>query len=107
MGLEKIGAHIAESKARIDFAYDKNISAAFESILLEYKQIIESDQRIKTGFSDIENQRRYWEIEGYSKVPCGGTHVKSTAEVGFMTLKRKNVGNSKERIEIQLLDGGG
>jgi len=47
----------------------------------------------------------YWEIDGFSKVPCGGTHVKSTAEVGLVKLKRVNIGSGKERIEIKLVDG--
>jgi Ser-tRNA(Ala) deacylase AlaX len=102
VGIEKIGAHIAETKARIDFIYDKNISTIFEAILADYNQIIKKDYPIKTGFDDVDSQRRFWEIEGFSKVPCGGTHVKSTAEVGFVTLKRKNIGSSKERIEISL-----
>jgi len=104
LGVEKIGAHIAETKARIDFIYDKNISMYFPEILNEYTEIIQADALIKTDFSDIENQRRYWEIEGFSKVPCGGTHVKSTREVGFVTLKRVNVGGGKERVEIKLVD---
>lgn len=104
LGIVKIGAHIAESKSRIDFIYDQNISFIFESILTEYNVIIASDQPITTGFYDIENQRRFWEIEGFSKVPCGGTHVKSTAEVGYITLKRVNIGGGKERIEIKLVD---
>lgn len=104
LNIEKIGAHIAETKARIDFFYDQNISSSFESILNEYNQIIASDKSIKTGFSDIEKQRRYWEIEGFSKVACGGTHVKSTAEVGYVTLKRVNIGGGKERIEIKLIN---
>jgi Ser-tRNA(Ala) deacylase AlaX len=104
LGLEKIGAHIAELKARIDFVYDKNISSIFEDILSSYNRIIDQDLVIKKDFSDVENQRRFWEIEGFSKVPCGGTHVRSTAEVGFVTLKRKNVGGSKERIEIALIE---
>ncbi len=102
LGIEKIGAHIAETKARIDFYYDKNISAELESLLTEYNKIIAQDAVIRTGFSDVETQRRYWEIEGFSKVPCGGTHVKSTAEVGYVTLKRVNIGGGKERIEIKL-----
>lgn len=104
--LEKIGAHIAETKARIDFVCNQNISSIFEEILKEYNEIIKRNEIIKTGFSDIETQRRFWEIEGFSKVPCGGTHVKSTGEVGFVTLKRKNIGGSKERIEITLVDNG-
>ncbi len=103
--LEKIGAHIAETKARIDFVHNQNISVIFHDILSDYNEIIKKDLVIKTGFNDVEAQRRYWEIEGFSKVSCGGTHVKSTGEVGFVHLKRKNVGSSKERIEITLIDG--
>ena len=99
----KIGAHIAENKARIDFIYDRNISAIFTNVLAEYNDIIASGRLIKTGFSDVERQRRYWQIEGFAQVPCGGTHVKSTAEVGYVSLKRVNVGGGKERIEIKLL----
>lgn len=101
--LEKIGAHIAENKARIDFFCDTNISVLFENILADYNKIIQQDLEIKTGFSDIQNQRRFWEIEGFSKVACGGTHVKSTSEVGFIKLKRINIGSGKERIEMMLL----
>ncbi|CAM2766617.1 TPA: alanyl-tRNA editing protein [Legionella pneumophila] len=102
--IEKIGAHIAEHKARIDFSYQHNISDIFDSLLFEYNQIIAKDMLIRTGFSDEKSQRRYWEIEGFCKVSCGGTHVQSTAEVGFIALKRVNIGSGKERIEIKLLD---
>lgn len=102
LGVEKIGAHIAEDKARIDFVYAQNISSHFEKLLAEYNQIIDKDLPIKKEFSDIENERRFWEIDGFSKVPCGGTHVKSTGEVGYVRLKRKNIGGGKERIEIFL-----
>jgi Ser-tRNA(Ala) deacylase AlaX len=101
---DKIGAHISESKARIDFSYDKNIAPILDDILSQYNPIILRDEPIKTGFLDVENQRRFWEIEGFSKVPCGGTHVKSTAEVGFIHLKRVNIGAGKERIEIRLIE---
>lgn len=104
LNIEKIGAHIEETKARIDFVFDKNISSIFDLILTKYNEIIKSNRPIRTGFSNIEEQRRFWEIEGFSKVSCGGTHVKSTAEVGFVNLKRKNIGNGKERIEIRLLE---
>lgn len=100
--VEKIGAHIAENKARIDFEYEDNISSVFALIRNQYDEIIEKDLPIKTGFTDVVNQRRFWEIEGFSKVACGGTHVKSTAEVGRVKLKRVNIGSGKERIEIRL-----
>ena len=104
LGLTKIGAHIAETKARIDFVSNENITPHLENILAEYNAIIQRDEPIVTDFSDLENQRRYWEIKGFSKVPCGGTHVKSTGEVGFVTLKRVNIGGGKERIEIKLIE---
>jgi Ser-tRNA(Ala) deacylase AlaX len=104
LGIKKIGAHIAEKKARIDFSCNTTISVIFEDLLVDFNEIIKKDQLINTGYSDVENQRRYWEIEGFSKVPCGGTHVKSTAEVGYIALKRINVGGGKERIQITLLN---
>lgn len=100
--LEKVGAHIAETKARIDFRSDENISALFPEILEAYNTIIAQDLPIETGFTDITTQRRYWKIDGFAQVPCGGTHVKSTGEVGLITLKRARPGKSVERIEIRL-----
>jgi Ser-tRNA(Ala) deacylase AlaX len=105
--LEKIGSHIAEEKSRIDFVLDRNISVHFDEILLEYNEIIKRNFPIKKDFSDPINQKRFWEIDGFSKVPCGGTHVKSTGEVGYISLKRKNLGKAKERIEISLLNEAG
>ncbi len=102
--LEKIGAHIAENKARIDFISDQNISSLFDTILNEYNAIIKADLLIQKAYSDVENQRRFWKIDGFAQVPCGGTHVNTTGEVGYVTLKRDRPGKSKERIEIRLVD---
>ena len=102
--LEKVGAHIAENKARIDFIFPQHISCLFDVILEDYNKIIAADKPILTGFSDVETQRRFWKIDGFVEVPCGGTHVKSTKEVGFVTLKRSRSGKGIERIEIKLID---
>ncbi|MCE2716172.1 MAG: alanyl-tRNA editing protein [Pseudomonadota bacterium] len=102
-GFEKVGAHIAESKSRIDFISDTNISGIFDAILEKYNAIIDADLPIHTGFTDVATQRRFWKIDGFAEVPCGGTHVKSTGEVGFITLKRSHPGKSIERIEIYLV----
>ena len=102
-GFEKIGAHISADKARIDFKSDNNIASTFDQLLHEYNQIIAEDRLIQTGYLDESTQRRYWKIDGFAQVPCGGTHVKSTAEVGYVTLKRLNRGKGQERIEIRLV----
>ncbi len=101
-GIEKIGAHIAEDKARLDFAWPQNISAIFPQLQDQLEQLVAADRPILSRFSDEAMQRRYWEVEGFARVPCGGTHLKSTAEIGQVALKRKNIGSQKERIEIRL-----
>jgi Ser-tRNA(Ala) deacylase AlaX/predicted acetyltransferase len=103
-GLEKVGAHIAEHKSRIDFKSDINISAYFPDLLADYEAIIAADYPIEKGYSDVAAQRRYWKIDGFAQVPCGGTHVRSTAEVGMVTLKRDRPGKGIERIEIRLVE---
>ena len=99
-GIEKIGAHIAADKARIDFEYDGKIEDVLSDIEKLANDIIRANEEIKSDFSDKENEKRYWEIPGFAKVPCGGTHLKTTGEIGQIKLKRKNIGKGKERIEI-------
>lgn len=101
-GLEKVGAHIAEAKSRIDFKSDVNISQYFDQILTEYNAIIANNRAIHKDFSDVATQRRFWKIDGFAQVPCGGTHVNTTGEVGYVKLKRDRPGKGIERIEIRL-----
>ena len=53
-------------------------------------------------YSDRGTERRFWEVADFARVPCGGTHLKRTAEVGAIRLKRKNTGKGKERVEIHV-----
>lgn len=101
-GIEKIGAHISQEKARIDFKWSENISLVFPQIKQEAQEIINADHAIISAFSDEENQKRYWEIEGFARVPCGGTHPKKTSEIGRINLKRDNRGKGQERIVITI-----
>lgn len=100
---EKIGANITEDKARLDFKWDGNISKIFPFLQNRAREIIESNFDIVSRFSNEENEMRYWEIEGFAKVDCGGTHIRKTGEIGDIILKRgKSLGSNKERIEIYL-----
>lgn len=101
-GVEKVGAHIAEEKARIDFVWPESINPLLPEIAKAANAIITSDLEITSAFEDQLNERRYWEIDGFSRVPCGGTHVKQTGEIGPLRLKRNNIGRGKERVEIFL-----
>ncbi len=99
----KIGANISEDKARIDFLWEGRISDAFPVLLERAGKIIDADFPIRSEYSDREQEQRYWEIEGFARVSCGGTHLKHTGEVGQIRLKRNNIGKGKERIEITLV----
>ncbi|WP_220127905.1 alanine-tRNA synthetase second additional domain-containing protein [Providencia rettgeri] len=82
----------------------ESITNLLPDLAVKANEIILEDHQIQTGFDDEINERRYWKIEGFSKVPCGGTHVRSTAEIGTIRLKRVNIGKGKERVEIYLND---
>lgn len=99
---QKTGANITSEKARIDFIWDNNISEMFPVLEAKAKELIAADKPIESGFSNEAEQIRYWKIEGFGQVPCGGTHIKRTGEVGTLRLKRERQGKSKERIEIYL-----
>lgn len=101
-GIERIGAHISADKARVDFARDSSISTLFPTIEPLAASLIAADLRIVTAFEDEARQRRYWEVTGFSRMACGGTHPRTTLEIGAIKLKRKNTGKGKERIEITL-----
>lgn len=103
--IEKIGAHIAADKARIDFAWPENIAPALPAMKQEAQRIVDSDQAIISAFSDEAAERRYWKIREFAEVPCGGTHLKRTGEIGAIALKRVNIGKGKERIEVLVGDG--
>jgi Ser-tRNA(Ala) deacylase AlaX len=100
--LERTGAHISTDKARLDFIWEQNISSAFPMLLEKAQTLIAADHPITSAFSDPANERRYWAIDGFSRVDCAGTHLRRTGEVGEIKLKRKNPGKGKERIEIYL-----
>jgi Ser-tRNA(Ala) deacylase AlaX len=100
--IKKRGAHIGETGARVDFECATNISEYFPKILEQYNRIIEADLPIEKGFLEEANQIRYWRLPSIATVPCGGTHVRSTREVGEIDLKRDRANKGVERIRIHL-----
>ena len=98
--VKKIGAHIAPDKARIDFHWPQNISSLFPRLTSQAQALVDQDMEIISAYSDESSQKRYWEVPGFARIPCGGTHLRRTGEVGNIMLKRKNIGKEKERIEV-------
>jgi len=100
--IEKIGAHIAQDKARIDFLYTESLSPYLPALREEAMKVVNFNTDIISAYSDESNERRYWEVPGFARVPCGGTHLRKTSEVGEISLKRDNVGKGKERVIIRV-----
>lgn len=99
----KIGAHIAADKARIDFAAAASVAPLLPAVAAEANAIVAADRPIVSAFSDEgQEERRYWRIDGFATVPCGGTHLRRTGEIGSIALRRQNPGRGKERIEIRV-----
>ena len=96
-----IGSNIDENKGRLDFESSEPISELLPEIQEKVNEIFSQDIEIKTYPDETDPKRRIWECKEW-KCPCGGTHVKSTKEIGKVELKRKNIGSGKERIEIVL-----
>ena len=103
--LQKVGAHIGSSKARLDFLAAAAISERLPRIARTVNDMVAGDLPIITAFSDVARQRRYWEITGFARVPCAGTLPRTTGEIGAVELRRKNPGKGRERVEITLSAG--
>jgi Ser-tRNA(Ala) deacylase AlaX len=101
---EKIGAHISAEKARLDFRWDGSIAETFPVLEREVGRLVDDDLPIASAFDNEVAERRSWEVEGFARVPCGGTHLRRTGEVGRVRLRRDNIGGGKERVEIRLAD---
>ena len=97
-----IGSNVNPDKARIDFLYDKPITEKIPKIEEKVNQMISQGLEIKTENDEKDPEKRWWRCNGKG-MPCGGTHVRNTSEIGKIKLKRKNIGAGKERVEIALI----
>ena len=99
--LKIIGSNIASEKARVDFEYDKSLTDELEHIENKINTFLGECYSIETIDDKEKPNLKWWHCKDW-KMPCGGTHVNSTEEIGKVILKRKNIGKGKERIEIFL-----
>jgi len=102
VGKQKIiGSHIGAEKARIDFEYEKPIQELLPEIEKATNAFLAQNHPILRTPDEKSPDLWWWQC-GEWKMPCGGTHPRTTAETGKIALKRKNIGKGKERIEIFL-----
>ncbi|PIN74550.1 alanyl-tRNA editing protein [Candidatus Woesearchaeota archaeon CG10_big_fil_rev_8_21_14_0_10_37_12] len=101
--LKVIGSNVTAEKARMDFLYHKPLNEVVPEIEEATNKFIEEGHEIKREFDSEKPDLLWWICETW-KMPCGGTHVKNTKEIGKIKLKRKNIGAGKERIEMVLTE---
>jgi Ser-tRNA(Ala) deacylase AlaX len=114
----RLGAHIGPAKARLDFAWPDDaglpaIAAVLADVEAAANALVAENLPIVSAFDDpaaaeaavaAADERRHWEIAGFARVPCGGTHPRSTAEVGPLRLGAERLGRGKQRVVIRLAE---
>ena len=94
------GSNIEFDKARLDFEYFEIIDV--KHLSKRTNEIIAKFVDIETGDDLKNNQYRYWKIDEFDVIPCGGTHVRNTSEIGAISCRLKNKGKQGQRIYIEL-----
>ncbi|HHW56249.1 MAG TPA: metal-dependent hydrolase [Clostridia bacterium] len=105
---------IEEKSSHITITKDEfNKREAFE-VEKEVNSLIYKNLPVKTYFADeqmlkklplrkqpqVDENIRIVEIEGIDYSPCGGTHVKTTGEIGIVKIKRWEKTNKGVRLEF-------
>jgi len=101
--IERLGSHVDENKDRADYAYDGRLPAdELKLVEAETNEFLSESHKIEI-LSDAERPGvRIWKCDEI-EMPCGGTHVHSTGEIGAVKLKRRNPGKGVERVETSLI----
>ena len=115
--VKQAGSAVRPDKLRFDFTHPQALSTEErERVEHVVNEIVFQNRPVRTFVTPIEEARnlgammlfgekygeevRVVEIDGYSRELCGGTHVRSTAEIGpFVILSESSVGSGARRIE--------
>jgi Ser-tRNA(Ala) deacylase AlaX len=100
--IERLGSYVDENKDRADYAYEGRLLPEVLKKVEDDTNVFLANEHEISIEPDPDNQEiRIWKCAGL-EMPCGGTHVKNTNEIGRIRLKRKNPGKGKERVETSL-----
>jgi alanyl-tRNA synthetase len=115
--VHQAGSAVRPDKLRFDFTHPQALTAEErESVEQRVNQAIFENHPVRTFVVPIDEARnlgammlfgekygdevRVVEVEGVSRELCGGTHVRTTAEIGpFVVLSEGSVGSGARRIE--------
>jgi alanyl-tRNA synthetase len=115
--VKQAGSAVRPDKLRFDFSHPQALTPEErERVERDVNRIVFENHAVRAFITPIGEARnlgammlfgekygdevRVVEIEGYSRELCGGTHVRSTAEIGpFVILSEGSVGSGARRIE--------
>src|SRR5512133_1343402 len=115
--VKQAGSAVRPDKLRFDFSHPQALTPEErERVEHDVNRIVFENHAVRAFVTPIEEARnlgammlfgekygeevRVVEIEGYSRELCGGTHVRSTAELGpFAILSAGSAGSGARRIE--------
>ena len=123
-GVQVTGGNMEPMSGRMDFNFDPLPAGFKESVEAAINAEIERDRAISVSFlsrgdavldhdlvrtatslvPDVD-EIRIVDIDGLDRQADGGTHVRSTAEVGrVLIIKVENKGKANKRVRLQVLD---
>lgn len=93
-----------EQKERTDYWFSERVDLEKLKRVEEEANRIIAEGRVITTWSD-EEDRRFWKMDPFPVMACGGTHVRNSQEIGRIRVDRgKKPGKGKERIEVSLVE---
>jgi len=119
--MKVIGSAIDVDKARLDFAHEESLGPLLPEIERAANSIVKENRPVEIEMMERRKAEKYVErfYESLKTLPpqvqkvriveikdlhacaCGGTHVKTTGEIGTIkVLKRRSKGRGVERIEF-------
>jgi misacylated tRNA(Ala) deacylase len=123
-GAKITGNQIDLTRSRVDFSLESFDKTKMEEYVDRANAIIKENHRVETAIlpkaealdmPDLirlamelpdREEIRVVSVEGVDAQACGGTHVRSTIEVGGIRLiKAENKGKANRRVYFELLDG--
>jgi len=105
---DNIGSNVSSNKARLDYAFNENISGFLAETEEKCNALINEGHEIKIWEEKQDEESgkepvRHWKCLEWD-MPCSGLHVRNTKEIGRIRLKRANIGKGKERLEVLLAE---